>query len=41
MRNDLLGKVGLAAFILFAPGGFILGAALAANHLRRKDERRD
>ena len=42
MRNDLLGKVGLAAFILFAPGGFILGAALAANHYRRKDlSRRD
>jgi hypothetical protein len=41
MRNDLLGKMGLAAFILFAPGGFILGAALAANHYRRRDEKRD
>ena len=35
MRANLLGKVGLAAVILFAPGGFILGAALAAEHYRR------
>ena len=36
MRNDLLGKMGLAALILFAPGGFILGAAIAADHYRKK-----
>jgi hypothetical protein len=37
MRTDILGKVGLAAFILFAPGGFILAAALAADHYRKRD----
>lgn len=36
MRNDLIGKFGLAAIILLAPGGFILGAALAADHYRKK-----
>lgn len=36
MRTNILGKVGLAAVILFAPGGFILGAAMAADHYRRK-----
>ncbi len=36
MRNDLLGKFGLAALILFAPGGFLLGAAMAADHYRKK-----
>ena len=35
MRNDLLGKMGLAALILFAPGGFIRGAAMAADHDRK------
>jgi hypothetical protein len=36
MRNDLIGKVSLAALILLAPGGFILGAAMAADHYRKK-----
>jgi hypothetical protein len=36
MRTNLLGKIGLAAVILFAPGGFILGAAMAADHLRKR-----
>jgi voltage-gated potassium channel Kch len=36
MPSSFLGKVGLAAVILFAPGGFILGAALAADQLRRR-----
>ena len=36
MRTQVFGKVGLAAFILFAPGGFILAAALAADHYRKK-----
>ena len=36
MRKDLTAKLGLAAVILFAPGGFILGAALGADHLRRR-----
>ena len=40
MRMQILGKVGLAAFIIFAPGGFILGAALAADHLRKRDRQR-
>jgi hypothetical protein len=36
MPSSFLGKVGLAAVILFAPGGFLLGAAMAADHLRKK-----
>jgi hypothetical protein len=36
MRNRFLGKVGLAAFILLAPGGFLLGAAMAADHVRKR-----
>jgi hypothetical protein len=36
MRSDILGKVSLAAIILLAPGGFLLGAALAADHYRKK-----
>jgi hypothetical protein len=36
MRTKILGKVGLAAVILLAPGGFLLGAALAAEHYRKK-----
>ncbi|WP_269769686.1 hypothetical protein [Sphingomonas sp. MA1305] len=34
-------KVGLAAVVLLAPGGFILGATLLANHYRKKrDEKK-
>jgi hypothetical protein len=36
MDKGLLGKVGLAAIILLAPGGFLIGAALAADHLRKR-----
>ena len=36
MKKETLNKLGLAAVILLAPGGFILGATLAANHYRRK-----
>ena len=36
MQKDMIGKLGLAALILLAPGGFVLGAALAARHYRRK-----
>ncbi|WP_156678119.1 hypothetical protein [Sphingomonas profundi] len=36
MQRDTYKKIGLAAVILLAPGGFILGATLAANHYRRK-----
>ena len=36
MRKETLNKLGLAAVILLAPGGFILGATLAANHYRKK-----
>lgn len=36
MKKEMLSKLGLAAVILLAPGGFILGATLAANHYRKK-----
>lgn len=36
MRKATLEKIGLAAVILLAPGGFILGATLAANHYRKR-----
>lgn len=36
MEKHIWKKAGLAAVILLAPGGFILGATLAANHYRRK-----
>lgn len=36
MQKDTLGKVGLAAVILLAPGGFILGGALAARYYRNR-----
>ncbi len=36
MDKDTYRKLGLAAVILLAPGGFILGATLAANHYRKK-----
>ncbi|MGP7795188.1 hypothetical protein [Sphingomonas sp. CLY1604] len=29
-------QIGLAAVVLFAPGGFILGATLVADHYRRR-----
>ncbi|WP_230629531.1 hypothetical protein [Sphingomonas sp. Leaf37] len=29
-------QVGLAALVLLAPGGFILGATLVANHYRKR-----
>lgn len=36
MREGLLPKVGLAAVVLLAPGGFVLGAALAAKWWRER-----
>jgi hypothetical protein len=36
MRTKIFGKFGLAAVILLAPGGFLLGVALAAEHYRKK-----
>ena len=36
MRKPTLSDAGLAAVILLAPGGFILGATLAANHYRKR-----
>lgn len=36
MKKETLNRLGLAAVILLAPGGFILGATLAANHYRKK-----
>ena len=38
MRKDTLNKLGLAALILLAPGGFILGATLAARRYRAKGQ---
>jgi hypothetical protein len=35
MTNVTYRRIGLAALILFAPGGFLLGGAMAAGHLRR------
>lgn len=34
-------KVGLAAVVLLAPGGFLLGATLLANHYRKKVAAKD
>jgi hypothetical protein len=39
MPNGVLPKLGLAAVVLFAPGGFILGAGLAARWWRQRAER--
>ena len=36
MRKDFARNAGLAAVILLAPGGFVLGAALAADYLRKR-----
>ena len=36
MGRSSFNKIGLAAVILLAPGGFILGASLAAHHYRKK-----
>lgn len=36
MRTPSPAQLGLAAVVLFAPGGFILGATLAANHVRKR-----
>lgn len=35
MENSTYKKLGLAAVILLAPGGFIFGATLALNHYRK------
>jgi hypothetical protein len=39
MPHGVLPKLGLAAVVLFAPGGFILGAGLAARWWRSRAER--
>lgn len=36
MRRTTITRLGLAAVILFAPGGFILAATLLAHRLRRR-----
>ena len=36
MDKKILNRVGLAAAILLVPGGFILGATLAARHYRNR-----
>jgi hypothetical protein len=36
MRKDFAKNAGLAAVILLAPGGFILGAAILADRYRKK-----
>jgi len=35
-NRKTINKAGLAALVLLAPGGFILGFTLAARHYRRK-----
>ncbi|SFR76675.1 hypothetical protein [Sphingomonas jatrophae] len=40
MDQDRYRKIGLAAVVLLAPGGFILGAGLAAQYLRRRQQER-
>ncbi|HEU0045867.1 hypothetical protein [Sphingomonas sp.] len=37
MPQGVLPKLGLAAVVLFAPGGFILGATLAAKWWRDRE----
>jgi hypothetical protein len=39
MDRKTWNRVGLAAIILLAPGGFVLGASLAARHWRKRAER--
>ena len=39
MRKGIAKKVGLAAVILLAPGGFVLGAALLADRYRKGEGR--
>jgi hypothetical protein len=41
MPHGVLPKLGLAAVVLFAPGGFILGAGLAARWWRQRAPRGD
>lgn len=36
MDRDTRNRVALAAVILLAPGGFVLGATLAARYWRRR-----
>jgi hypothetical protein len=36
MQTTTWKRLGLAAVILLAPGGFVLGATLAANHWRKR-----
>jgi hypothetical protein len=38
MPQGVLPKLGLAAVVLFAPGGFVLGAALAAKWWRDRPD---
>ncbi|MEO9129847.1 MAG: hypothetical protein ABI240_01430 [Sphingomonas sp.] len=38
MDRKTLNRVGLAAAILLVPGGFILGATLAAQRYRKRPE---
>jgi hypothetical protein len=37
MDRKTWNRVGLAALILLAPGGFVLGASLAARRLRKRE----
>ncbi len=36
MRAPTKKQIGIAALVLLAPGGFILGATLAARHYKRR-----
>lgn len=41
MDRKTWNRVGLAAIILLAPGGFVLGASLAARRLRKREAEKD
>ena len=41
MNRKTWNRVGLAAVILLAPGGFVLGATLAVNHWRKRQAAED
>ena len=41
MDRKTWNRIGLAAVILLAPGGFVLGASLAARRLRKREAERN
>jgi hypothetical protein len=41
MDRKTLNRIGIAAVILLAPGGFVLGASLAARKWRQREVAKD